>query len=301
MKKLILKLNEDNAANIPISNPNDAAKMSQLQSRILQLQSQQATIQKQIDSIAKQQNDLTTKAALDMSKQTSNNPNDVQSQDVNQQQNPQQNQQQNIYNIANKTSEGYIKLTSIEEFINEEDKLASDINFSNDLTIDDNTVKNTTPINIDTPETNAVNKNYKDVIYVKFTEGSNDIIGKIYKSEDDDVWTTSCLNDNCETFQEMSFVKDLGKYGVLDKLEDFYDDVKELSEDEYNKYIVHNSTDDEDIQETQLLNYMMSLTENLSIPDIDNEVINESELSNYEFNFDDLYFSNKNTLLSYKI
>lgn len=72
----------------------------------------------------------------------------------------------------------------------------------------------------------ADNNESGDSIFVSFRDGGKYVIGKVYKVSPKEDWETRVIYGNSDTFEEMAFVGDLGVYGVLDKLEGFYDDVK---------------------------------------------------------------------------
>lgn len=230
----------------------DMERYLQLQNKVLALKSQQLNIQKQIEDLQTQQNNLTPGSNNDSSINVDTN-----------QQNVQNNNNQNV-------------TTNITPIIGES---GMDVNFNNTTQI--------TSTQQNTVNPNSNEKNYENVIYVSFKSGNNTVIGKVYRDDENSDWSTSCMNDNCETFQEMSFVKTLGHYGVLDKLENFYNDVVELSENEYNN-LISKYNESLSIMADELL------TENFMFG-------NDISDINFDVTFESLYISGKNELISLPI
>lgn len=227
----------------------DMERYLQIQNKVLALKSQQLNIQKQIEDLQSQQNNLDI-----------NSNNDKTSSDGT--------QEINTNNNLNNDN-------SVSPIIGESNL---DVNFDQNVQNSQDT-KNTV--------NNIPDKNYENVIYVTFKSGNNTIVGKIYRNDENSDWSTSCIGGNCETFQEMSFVKTLGHYGVLDKMENFYNDVNEISEKEYND-LISNYNESLDLMADELLTETFMFGNDIS--DI-----------NFNVTFESLYISDKNGIISIPI
>lgn len=181
-----------------------------------------------------------------------------------------QNQNNDDSVMSNIMESNNITIRTLEQFINEDERAADIIEF-NDEPVDNNTPNNEKGSDAKTPEqvkrevetsikeTKAkpksdksrlsvsedgdikhIKKNVEDgaSLYVKFKDNGKDVIGKIYKSSENSDWETKVINGESDTFEEMAFVKDLGMYGVLDKMEGFYDDVKTVKKNIIDKYML---------------------------------------------------------------
>lgn len=219
--------------------PEDANKISMLNKELYKLASEKDQLYLKISNIQKNITDIKTKY----------NNNNKQAINTN---NPQNDISANIM-------ECYVKIIDLESYINEDERPANIIEFNDNPTEDESDTPQQTPTqhNIDiqektkkvkssSPQLNVdekgkteyieSDKNEEGVsIYVKFKDEGGIVLGKIYKVNDTSDWETKVIKGKSDTFEEMAFVKNLGVYGVLDKMEGFYDDVnivKDVKADE---------------------------------------------------------------------
>lgn len=214
--------------------PEDVNKIAMLNKELYNLASEKDQLYLKISNIQKNINDIKSRYNTKQSVTAQNN---VENQD-----------------ISSNIMESSIRIMDIYSYINEDERPANIIEF-NDEPKDSNTqqetnniVDNNTTIEESpkkdiqsTPQLNVDDKGKTEFIegdkdnqesesgtsiYVKFTDDGKTVLGKIYKTDETSDWETRVIKGVSDTFEEMAFVKDLGVYGVLDKLEGFYDEVE---------------------------------------------------------------------------
>jgi hypothetical protein len=82
----------------------------------------------------------------------------------------------------------------------------------------------------------------ESMFYVKFNDADMDgepiqIIGKIYKIDDDSRWKEKILSGDSETFGSKTYMSYLTKDDIINWLEQDYENVEEILEDELDDYL----------------------------------------------------------------
>jgi len=86
-----------------------------------------------------------------------------------------------------------------------------------------------------------------EVFYVKVNDNGEKFVGKVYKLFDGGDWRAKIVQGNSETFEELNYDPDWSEERIISFLEDNYDSVNRLDEDEFDKYI---EEPDEEVEES---------------------------------------------------
>lgn len=211
--------NDINIINNSMS-PDDTSKVANLNSELYKLSADKDAIYTQMANIQKQIEDIKQRYNKSSYNATPNN------QDVT----------QNIMESGN------LRIKKLSDYMSEDNRPASLIEFSDKDENSNNKeeIKNEFVVDNESGKTEYVRQPdvTSDVIYVSFVDNGRKVIGKVFKRDEKSDWETKVVKGESDTFEEMAFVKDLRVYGVLDKIEDFYDDVNIIKKEVFDKTVI---------------------------------------------------------------